>query len=267
MADQVVHLSPSRAADFKACPQLFKYRVIDRLPEPEDPRAELGSIVHLVLERLLALDPQKRSKARALAILQESWEEMTAQPTFDMLLREEELKQWLASAAQLLDNYFLLENPSRVQAHEMEWWVEHGAEGWMLRGIIDRVETLPDGSWVLTDYKTGSSPSERASFGSFFALRVYALLCWRAYGKLPRELRLVHLKKPEVIRLVPTMQMLEGVERQIEALASAIKRAMATGDFRPRQGPLCNWCPHKDKCPAWQTQIDDEESAKVILSA
>ena len=44
-------LSPSSVTDFKSCPQLFKYRAIDRLPEPVSGPAAKGSLVHAVLER------------------------------------------------------------------------------------------------------------------------------------------------------------------------------------------------------------------------
>jgi putative RecB family exonuclease len=243
-------LSPSRVSDFKTCPLLFKFRVVDRLPEPEDPYSARGSLVHAVLERVLGLAPEDRTFDRALISLEEIWGEQ--RPLIDELgMSDEERQGWLEQVRDLLRNYFLLEDPARVEPHELEWSVEHTAERVTLRGIIDRVEVLPDGSWILTDYKTGASPSESRSLGSFFGLRFYALLCWRAFGRMPKELRLVHLRKPEVIRLIPTEQMLEGLERQLEAVGSAIRRAYKTGDWRPRPGPLCNWCPHRQICPAW----------------
>ena len=51
-------LSPSRAADFKQCPLLYRFRAIDRLPELPT-RAQLrGTLVHAVLERLYDLPAQ-----------------------------------------------------------------------------------------------------------------------------------------------------------------------------------------------------------------
>ncbi|HEY4866214.1 MAG TPA: PD-(D/E)XK nuclease family protein, partial [Candidatus Dormibacteraeota bacterium] len=43
-------LSPSRAGDFLTCPLLYRFRVIDRLPEPPSPAAVRGTLVHAVLE-------------------------------------------------------------------------------------------------------------------------------------------------------------------------------------------------------------------------
>src|SRR5262249_60403495 len=39
-------LSPSRAGDFLTCPLLYRFRVIDRLPEPPTPPAGRGTRVH-----------------------------------------------------------------------------------------------------------------------------------------------------------------------------------------------------------------------------
>ena len=48
-------LSPSRAADFKQCPLLYRFRAIDRLPEPPSTAQLRGSVVHAALEQLYGL--------------------------------------------------------------------------------------------------------------------------------------------------------------------------------------------------------------------
>ena len=48
-------LSPSRAADFKACALRYRYRCIDRLPETPSSAATRGTLVHAVLEALFDL--------------------------------------------------------------------------------------------------------------------------------------------------------------------------------------------------------------------
>src|SRR5699024_8930218 len=45
-------LSPSRASDFMQCPPLYRFRVVDRLPEPPNPAAARGTLVHAALERV-----------------------------------------------------------------------------------------------------------------------------------------------------------------------------------------------------------------------
>lgn len=248
--DELVPLSPSRVSDFKACPQLFKFRAIDRLPEPSDPYRLRGTALHAVLERLHRLEPARRTVTEALEILRNVLEDLAADPEC-AVAGDFEDPEWIREAERLLSNYFAIEDPAAVSPRELEWWVEHRGARAFLRGIIDRVEETPAGEWVLSDYKTGRSPSESFALGAFFGLKFYALVCWRAFGRLPSSLRLVHLKEPEVLCLVPTEQMLVGLERQLDAVAGAIERAIEHDDWRPRPGKLCASCPHLAICPAF----------------
>lgn len=61
-------LSPSRAADFKQCPLLYRFRAVDRLPEVPSPAQLCGTVVHTVLERLFALPAHERRPERARAL-------------------------------------------------------------------------------------------------------------------------------------------------------------------------------------------------------
>lgn len=246
-----IRLSPSRATAYKTCPQLFKFRVVDRIPEPTSVPNALGTLLHHTLEQLFQLDSHERTPENACSRMLAAWEELKQQPEYAGLRGQEQEAAWLAQAKVLLDNYFLVEDPGKVSPHELEWWVQHRIGQTLLRGIIDRVEIMVDGQWVLTDYKTGRSPSETDTQESFFGLKLYALLCWRAFGQMPGLLRLIYLKEPEVITLVPTRQMLQGLERQLDALSHAIRRAHEHNDWRPRVSRACNWCPHRSICPAW----------------
>ncbi|HZZ54267.1 MAG TPA: PD-(D/E)XK nuclease family protein, partial [Trebonia sp.] len=59
-------LSPSRAADFMTCPLLYRFRVIDRIPEPPTTATARGTLVHAVLERLFDRPAGERTPAAAL---------------------------------------------------------------------------------------------------------------------------------------------------------------------------------------------------------
>src|SRR4051812_26184187 len=62
-------LSPSRAADFKTCPLLYRFRSIDRLPERPTPEQARGTLVHAVLERLFDLPADGRTPDAAAALV------------------------------------------------------------------------------------------------------------------------------------------------------------------------------------------------------
>jgi putative RecB family exonuclease len=253
MDDVLLKLSPSSATDFRSCAQLFKFRAVDRLPEPVSTLGARGSVVHKVLERLFLDEPHRRTPERSIELLEECWREalFAEDDSPPVHLSEEDERHLLAQAHRLLMNYFRLEDPRVLKATRLEWWVEYELPEIQLRGIIDRLEEHPDGSWVLTDYKTGKVPGASRELSAFFGLHFYALVCWRAFGVIPREIRLVYLADPAVLTLTPNERMLEVFERKMKAMAHAIRRALDTGDWRPRPSPFCMSCSFQSICPAW----------------
>ena len=94
-------LSPSRAADFMQCPLLYRFRVVDRLPEAPSPAAVRGTVVHAVLERLFDLPAPERTLGAARSLLQPQWERVRAEdPELAALFDgdAEAIAGWLGSA-------------------------------------------------------------------------------------------------------------------------------------------------------------------------
>src|SRR5918992_4200862 len=204
-----------------------------------------------------------RTAERAETLLEALWHEVRMERDVrpDDLVEDEE-REWLAEARRLLRNYFKLEDPRALRASRLEWWVEYEMPDIRLRGIIDRLEERADGSWVLTDYKTGRVPPESRELAAFFGLRFYALVCWRAFGIMPKEIRLVYLADPVVLTLNPHERMLIAFERQMSALGAAIKRSLATGDWRTRPSPFSMSCSFQSRCPAW-AEVQATESTET----
>ena len=248
-------LSPSRASDFMACPLLFRFRTIDRLPEPSSPDAVRGTLVHKVLEDLFDLPAAERTPERAEGLLSPAWEALVeADPELTGMFGDgtgaPEIGAWLASCRTSLEQYFLLEDPTRLEPAERETYVETllGSR-LLLRGFIDRLDVAPTGEIRVVDYKTGRAPDPAFEAKALFQMKFYALVLWRARGVLPRMLQLVYLGSGELLRYSPDEQDLLATERKVEALWAAIRLARETGDFRPRRSTLCGWCAHQALCP------------------
>lgn len=248
-------LSPSRAADFMQCPLLYRFRVVDRLPESPSPAALRGSLVHAVLERLFDLPAEQRTRAAAADLIPAQWSALlTQRPEVVALvedLEESTVAEWFAESVRLLERWFTLEDPTRLEPAERELYVETEVDGLILRGYVDRLDVAADGRMRVVDYKTGRSPSELFEAKAMFQMKFYALVLWRLHGRVPAVLQLVYLGDGEIIRYQPEERDLLAVERKIKALWAAISRAAETGDFRPRRGRLCDWCDHRGLCPAW----------------
>src|ERR1700736_3717710 len=245
-------LSPSSVSAFKDCPLAFKLAYLERLPEPPSPAASKGTLVHRALERLMFLPPASRTVDAALTALAEATTELADHPEFAGLeLTPDELDAFHADAARLVERYFQLEDPTRVHPIGLELKLTAKIGKVTLRGIIDRLEIAEDGEWVITDYKTGSVPSEQREQAPLAGVHIYALLCEQMLGRRPARVQLLYLSKPEAIIARPSEQSVTGVARRTGALWSAIERACAVDDFRPRPGPLCEYCAFRPYCPAY----------------
>ena len=258
-------LSPSRAADFKTCPLLYRFRTIDRLPERKSLAAVRGTLVHSVLEQLYDLPPAGRTVEAARELVAPAWAELREEPGIADLFATtqedgaetdanapESVEAWLASAGRLVEKYFTLEDPTRIQPHGREELVEVTLpDGLLLRGYVDRLDLAANGALRVVDYKTGSTPREAFEGKALFQMKFYALVLWRTRGVVASQLKLLYLGDGEALTYAPDEAELVRFERTLQAIWTAIERAVATGDFRPNKTRLCDWCDHQAFCPAW----------------
>jgi len=255
VSSMVPALSPSRAADFKQCPLLFRFRTIDKLDGPPSPAAARGTLVHEVLEHLFELPAAERTPAAALALLQPRWASLVEErPELATMIEDDESLDedgWFKAAGALVERWFTLENPQWLEPAERELYVETEVDGLTLRGYVDRLDIAPDGAMRVVDYKTGRSPREAFEGKALFQMKFYALVLWRQRGEIPRQLQLVYLGNGEIVRYEPDEHDLLGLERNVKAVWQAIVRASETGDWRPRTSKLCDWCDFRDLCPEW----------------
>src|SRR4051812_46693344 len=258
-------LSPSRAADFKTCPLLYRFRTIDRLPERKSLAAVRGTLVHSVLEKLYDLPPAGRTVEAAQELLAPAWAELQAEPGVAEMFATaqddgaetdanapESVETWLASAGKLVEKYFTLEDPPRIQPHGREELVEVTLpDGLLLRGYVDRLDVAPNGALRVVDYKTGSMPREAFEAKALFQMKFYALVLWRTRGVVASQLKLLYLGDGDALTYAPDEGELVRFERPLQAIWAAIERAVATGDFRPNKSRLCDWCAHQALCPSF----------------
>jgi putative RecB family exonuclease len=250
-------LSPSRASDFKHCPLLYRFRAIDRLPESPTPPQVRGIVVHAVLEELFGLPAAERLPERAHALIAPVWARVREErPELAELFTGDdagqELADWLASAGELIDSYFGLEDPRLFDPEARELLVEiELSSGVLLRGYIDRLDAAPTGELRVVDYKSGVAPREFNEAKALFQMKFYAVALWRLRGVVPRQLRLMYLADRQSLTYTPDEAELARFERTLDAIWQAILKAGRTGDFRPNPGKLCDWCSHKERCPAF----------------
>jgi putative RecB family exonuclease len=247
-------LSPSRAADFKQCPLLYRFRAIDRLPEAPSTAQLRGSLVHAALQQLYGLPAEQRGPDAARSLVEPAWDQIVAAtPEKTAELDPAQRTQLLVEAQALLAGYYRLEDPTRFNPECCEQRVEvELADGTLLRGFIDRIDVATTGELRVVDYKTGKAPPEAralAEFKAMFQMKFYAVALLRSRGVQPTRLRLIYLADGQVLDYTPDHDELLRFEKTLMAIWRAIQSAGQTGDFRPTQSRLCDWCPHQEHCP------------------
>ena len=248
-------LSPSRAADFKACPLLYRLRSVDKIPQRPSPDKARGTLVHAVLDRLFDLPAADRTYDRAAELVEPEWARLAeAEPEIAALFAEGGLADWLDSARRMVAGYFALEDPSRLEPAAREQLVEAvldigDAAPLGLRGYVDRLDVAPTGEVRVVDYKTGSIPREAYEAKALFQLKFYALVLWRTQGTVPHQLKLMYLADRDTLTYRPDAAELERFERTLVAVWRAIERAVTRRDFRANPSRLCGWCDYQALCP------------------
>src|SRR5207302_5280898 len=150
----------------------------------------------------------ERLPGRAKELLEPAWTQLSAdRPEWTALFTADEaaeVTQWLAGAEKLLDAYFALEDPRRLEPEACELHVEIELDsGVRLRGYVDRLDVAPTGEIRVVDYKTGTAPREIGEAKAMFQMKFYAVVLWRLRGVVPRQLKLMYLTDGQSLAYTP----------------------------------------------------------------
>lgn len=247
-------LSPSRAADFRRCPLLYRLRAIDRIPEVPPAVAVRGTVVHSALEHLYKLPPAERTAAAAQSLIEPAWQRTLAgQPELADHFPAEEADKLVNEAQRLISTYYQLEDPTKFTPQDCEHRIELQLEdGTPLRGFIDRIDVAATGELRVVDYKTGKAPPEGpAESSALFQMKFYAVAMWRSRGVVPAKLRLLFLGDGQILDYSPDEPELARFEKTLSALWRSIQTARQAGEFPPNPGRMCRFCNHQSRCPAF----------------
>ena len=237
---------------FRSCALAYRYSSIDRIEVPPTPWMAKGTLVHRALERLYDEVPQgQRSPAVARHLLRDS--------VVGVLGDDEhagvdvgDVDEFVKDAEALVANLFLLEDPDTIRAVGLELKLEATMPGGaVIRGVIDRLDLLDDGSLVVVDYKTGTAPSEAYEKERLGGVQMYAHLVEVTFGVVPARVELLHLREPVAISSRPSPAAHAQLLRRTDAIWRAITTACDDDAFEPNTGPLCGVCAFGERCPAF----------------
>lgn len=246
------HFSFSQLEIYSTCPLKYKFANILRIPTDVD-RANLifGQLIHRTLYHFLK--PLEETEQGSL-FTKEVEKELT----------EENLKK--------LYNYYWTEegyrSPEERQAYYergltclrnfwKDWQEQRGSTivylekkftyklgGRVIKGTIDRVDRLPDGTLEIIDYKTGTV-KEALPADSKIQLSLYQLVLEDLFGVKVSRLTYYYLEGPKRLSFTVKPEFLNKVRQ--EALAKIT--AISEGKFPPAPGLVCSFCDYNKICP------------------
>ena len=262
----IKNLSPSRASQFKTCPQQFKFANVDKLKEPTNEVQAKGTAVHQALEDLFELPKEDRDTEKLHNLFRAAWTKVRRTDEHHNLFSSvDEEREWGVDGLKLLNNYMSMEDPKSFDPLERERWVRGTIEDLNLRGILDRMDRNQNGELIIVDYKSGKAPTEKYKEPRFFALKLYALLIRDELGITPTELKLIYLKNSTIHTLKVDNKMLDEVKIEILDIWSDIKLAFEENNFPATKNALCkNWCYYKPICPVFNDNAPSTEELRKI---
>lgn len=260
MVDLPQHLSPSSASAFESCPRRWRFKYVDRRPEPSHQAALVGSFAHRVLELLCELPPGERTVDRAKSLAKEAWPEFEGDDDYRLLqldvdgARAFRWQAWLA-----ITGLWDIEDPARVEVVSTEQKVEVDLGAVPFKGIVDRVDRSA-GKLVVSDYKSGTLPGARWRRDKIRQVMLYAAALRQSMGELPDRARLLYLGQ-RILDVRVTERRVESAVESLSEVWVGIGDSCAGDSFEPRPTVLCGWCPFIDECPEGRAELSRRHAA------
>lgn len=202
--------SYSRWSTYRTCPRQFRYKVIDRLPEPPSPVLERGIAIHTALEKFVRGSLTKLpADVRHVSTNLRKYKRIGADPEVEVCFNS----KW-----------------------ERTGWFDHDA--W-LRIKID-LKCVVDERVELIDHKTGKVNPERHTE----QLELYALAALLTVPERDVASTGVwyvdHEDRPRWLALYERSA--ATIRREKARWRATIKPMMTDRTFKPKPGYPCRWC-------------------------
>lgn len=241
----------SQLAAFSTCPLQYKFAFVLKIPAPTDKASlifgrVLHNVLHDFLEPLEASDLQdslfgkkevKLDEEKLLALYEDRWQA-------DGYGSKEEREKYYQKGKKILKTFWTnlsAEEFPEILFLEKNFTFKIG-DG-IIKGAIDRVDRLPDGTLEIIDYKTGN-PKEKLEYADKRQLILYKIFL-EEFLKIP-------VSKLSYYYLEGTYKTsFEAKDKDVEKLRLEVLTEIAEikkGNFPPTPTELCKYCDFRDIC-------------------
>jgi putative RecB family exonuclease len=238
-------LSHSSISLYNECPQKYKFRYIDQVPEKPRHFFSFGRSVHSALEFFYGV---KTPVPPTLEELLKNYREVWVQEGYRDQSQEVE---YFEEGTRILTAFHTKHTKDFHVPLFVEYGFEFMIEGVPVKGFVDRVDKLPDGRLAVVDYKTGKKlATGRLEVDA--QLTMYQYACESLLGAEVGELIFYHL---------PTLKEHRASRRGVQLVDELKSRVVTTAEsitkekFDPKPDEMvCRWCDYKPICPIFKDQ-------------
>lgn len=259
-----LHVSPSQLSNFDRCNLAYWFSSVAGWREPTTLAQIIGTLVHNVLENLLKINQEKRTKDAAWNLLRENGEEIITMNS--KWLKDDDITTLKDKSAESLKGYFDLEDPTKIQISldDLERPISAIFDSVKLYGRLDRITR--DGLVKITDYKTSKKPAPQYLSDSLRQVMLYAAGL-QENGIKVDEVELIYLPGRDRVNR-PTYK--SAIDRAVHHLVTSrrkMEKSLETLTWNANPGTICKNCAFLKVCPAKNSTapIPGSEASDEVL--
>lgn len=263
--------SYSKLDQYRTCPRQYKFKYVERVSvrKEETVEAKVGQILHSQLRWLYDLVWQGKIPTREDTLIgyDEQWQKAAVSSLIvgsHHMTAEEYIKEGRVMLGKYYDENHPFDDGDTLALEKGLRFTLDVERDISLRGKIDRLARLDDGTVEITDYKTSKRMHTQPDLERDLQLSLYTLAVrsnWPDFTKV--SVRLVYLRQGVTLRATITPETLEEKHHETLQLIREIHLAKKRDDFPTKEGPLCNWCAYKEICPARRHLLTLEDEVAV----
>ncbi len=249
-------LSHSSISLYLECPQKFKFRYIDKLPEAPKWFFSFGQSLHAALEFFYSVKALPApTLEQLLAFYKDNWRKEGYKSP------QQEL-EYFADGRRILEEFYRLHIDSYRIPYFAEYKFDLEVDGVPVTGFVDRIDKLGNGNLAVIDYKTGKDIKLDRVEGDP-QLTLYQMAVEQLLGAKVETLTFYHLPSQRALTTRPrAADKIEALRERIVDVHSRIQAERFDPDPEEKK---CQWCDYRPHCPVFRSMYAAPPPAAPVI--